>query len=176
MKGFLKEKQCYLQAFFVLQFVFVPLVYSENDISITKITDLAFGSWYLESSQQAVITVSPEGNVTAQKAFQKSGVSVSPVQFSVSGTANASFDIYLEANATSIPMTDGASHNLTINRLTIKPEGESAVELTSTETSVTSTFSESGSKTVYMGAQISIPTNQTVGSYYGSFTIYVIYP
>ncbi len=130
-------------------------------ISITKNADLRFGS--VLTANAAGTVVIGVSNETDRNLGTYTDIAIGDAygaaKFTVTGTASQAFKITLP---TTVSLT-GPGTALTVNTFTS--------DLVANE----GTLNTSGTKIVLVGAKITIPANQTGGTYSGTFNVTVAY-
>lgn len=132
-------------------------------ITITKTVDMNFGNVAVHAVNAGTVALSTSGGRTAGGGVTLPAVAgtVAAAEFTVQGTANYTYAITLPASCT---ISDGNSHNMTVNSFTSSP-------------SATGTLSSSGSQTLSIGATLNVTGGQAAGAYTSStpFTVTVNY-
>lgn len=128
-------------------------------ISITKTTDLSFGT-FVASSTPGTITMTPAGTVsTAGGVTEISGGDVSAAAFTVAGETGQSFAITLPSTDVVLnSATEGES--LTLNTFTSNP----------TDTGIIGTDG-----TISVGGTLTVPADSKADTYTGTFNVTVNY-
>ena len=128
-------------------------------ISITKNRDLDFGTVIANSGAGGTLAVSPGGTRTPGGSVSALASSTfSAAQFTVSGTATATYSITLPASVT---ITRGAS-SMTVTTFSSSPAS-------------TGTLGTGGSQILTVGAVLNVGANQADGDYAGTFSVTVAY-
>jgi hypothetical protein len=127
---------------------------------INEVSGLSFGNFIASSG--GTITVAPGGGrlQTGSVVLVGQGSSYAPAQFTVSGTANATYTITLPSNNT-VALTDAASHAMALNYFQSNPP--------------TGMLSGGGSQVIHVGATLTVGNGQAPGNYAGSFNVTVNY-
>lgn len=137
-------------------------------ITLTAQRDLAFGAvvpgaavgtMVLTAASTTVASVT--GGVT-QPGTQSGAVS--SAQFKVDGEGGFTYSITLPASAATI--TDGASHNMTVDTWT------SDIGATGT---LSNALGAAGTQTFYVGGTLHVAATQVAGNYTGTFSVTVAY-
>lgn len=128
-------------------------------ISLSKSADLIFGGFVASSG--GTVTVAPNGgrSKSGSVLLVTQGASGAAAQFTVTGTADATYAITLPANDT-VTLSDG-SHTMAVNNFTSTPSGTGTLT--------------GGSQVLRVGATLTAGNAQTPGSYTGSFNVSVQY-
>jgi hypothetical protein len=129
--------------------------------TIVATANLSFGA-FLSGSGGTVI-VSPDGSrsKTGSVLLLSQGSGVAAAQFSISGTADASYAISLPGD-NSVTLADGNLHTLAVNGFTSSPSGSGRL-------------SGGGTQWLGVGATLVVGSGQAAGSYTGSFSVTVNY-
>ena len=129
--------------------------------TISSVTSLSFGSFIAGSG--GTVVVSPAGlrTSTGGVLVVGQGSGVAAAQFSVLGTANASYSITLPATGT-VELSDGNGNVMALNSFVSSPAGAG-------------TLSGGGSQAIRIGATLVVRPNQPPGSYAGAFNVTVNY-
>jgi len=128
--------------------------------TINGVTSLSFGSFIAGSG--GTITVSPAGlrSPVGGVILVGQGGGVAAAQFTVMGTANATYSITLPASNT-LELSDGNGNVMALNSFVSSP-------------AVTGTLM-GGSQVIRIGATLVVRPNQPPGSYAGAFNVTVNY-
>jgi len=128
--------------------------------TINGVTPLSFGSFIAGSG--GTITVSPAGlrSPLGGVILVGQGGGVAAAQFTVTGTANATYSITLPASNT-VELSDGNGNVMALNSFVSSP-------------AVTGTLL-GGSQVIRIGATLVVRPNQPPGSYAGAFNVTVNY-
>ncbi|MCF8450820.1 MAG: DUF4402 domain-containing protein [Taibaiella sp.] len=122
-------------------------------ITIVKTVDMNFGNVAVSATLAGTVIMTPAGIRTTGGAggvtLPATTGTVSAASFTVSGSASYTYDITLPSTAT---ITDGASHNMTVNAFTSTP-------------SATGTLSAGGTETLTVGATLNVSAAQAAGTY-----------
>jgi hypothetical protein len=128
--------------------------------SITNGAGLSFGAFLAGSGGSVVVGTSNNRSKTGGVFLLGQGGSAASAQFTVSGTPGAAYAISLPANGT-VALT-GPGADMALNSFASSP-------------SPGGTLSGGGSQLLSIGATLSVASNQTPGSYTGSFNVTVTY-
>ena len=122
-------------------------------ITISKTVDMNFGNVAVSATIAGTAILAPAGTRTTGGAggvtLPATNGTVAAASFTVSGQASYTYAITLPSTCT---ISDGASHNMTVNAFTSSP-------------SATGTLSVSGSQTLTVGATLNVSAAQASGSY-----------
>ena len=122
-------------------------------ITIVKTVDMNFGNVAVSATIAGTAVLAPAGTRTTGGAggvtLPATNGTVSAASFTVSGQANYTYAITLPTTAT---ISDGASHNMTVNAFTSSP-------------SATGLLSSGGSQVLTVGATLNVTAAQTPGVY-----------
>src|ERR1700742_252965 len=122
-------------------------------ITITKTVDMNFGNVAVSATIAGTAVLAPAGTRTTGGAggvtLPATTGTVTAASFNVAGQGNYSYAITLPSSAT---ITDGASHNMTVNNFTSSP-------------SATGLLSSGGTQTLTVGATLNVIAGQTAGTY-----------
>ena len=122
-------------------------------ISIVKTVDMNFGNVAVSATTAGTAVLAPAGTRTTGGAggvtLPATTGTVSAASFTVSGQGGYTYAITLP---TSCVITDGASHNMTVNSFTSSP-------------SATGTLSAGGTETLNVGATLNVTAGQASGLY-----------
>ncbi|MBH2010019.1 MAG: DUF4402 domain-containing protein [Xanthomonadaceae bacterium] len=129
--------------------------------SIANTGDLSFGSFVAGSGGTIAVTTGGGRTKTGGVMLVAQGGGSTAAQFSVSGTAAATYAITLPANDT-VTLSDGNSHTMAVNSFVSSP-------------SATGTLSGGGTQSLSVGATLTVGNAQPPGSYAGSFPVTVSY-
>ena len=121
---------------------------------------LSFGSFVAGSGGAIAVTTGGARSKTGGVMLVAQGGSSAAAQFTVSGTANATYAITLPANGT--VLLSSGSNTMAINSFVSYP-------------SATGTLSGGGTQMLSVGATLTVGNAQVPGSYAGSFTATVNY-
>ena len=129
--------------------------------TIASTGGLSFGSFV--ASTGGTIAVAPSGgrSKTGSVILLAQGGGSTPAQFTVSGTAAATYAITLPADGT-VVLIDDSGHSMALNRFVSYP-------------SATGTLSGGGTQMLSVGATLAVNNAQARGSYSGSFPVTVHY-
>ena len=133
-------------------------------ISIAKAADMEFGNLAVDASGGTVVLPATGSRTTTGGVTLPSTTgTVNAASFTVSGQANYVYAITLPS---SITITDGASHNMTINSVVSSPTVASG-----------GTLSAGGTETLYVGGTLNVTGSQTPGTYNTTtpFDVSVVY-
>jgi len=122
-------------------------------ISIVKTVDMNFGNVAVSATIAGTAILDPAGTRTTGGAggvtLPATTGTVSAASFTVSGQASYTYAITLPTSCT---ISDGASHNMTVDNFTSVP-------------SATGTLSASGTETLNVGATLNVAAAQASGLY-----------
>ena len=122
-------------------------------ITIIKTADMNFGNVAVSATTAGTAVLAPAGTRTTGGAggvtLPATTGTVSAASFTVSGQGGYTYAITLP---TSCVITDGASHNMTVNAFTSSP-------------SATGTLSVGGTETLNVGATLNVTAGQASGLY-----------
>ena len=122
-------------------------------ITIVKTVDMNFGNVAVSATIAGTAVLAPAGTRTTGGAggvtLPATNGTVSAASFTVSGQANYTYAITLPTTAT---ISDGSSHNMTVNAFTSSP-------------SATGLLSSGGSQVLTVGATLNVTAAQTPGVY-----------
>jgi len=128
-------------------------------ISLTKVTDMNFGDVYASDLATGTVALSTAGTATPTGVILGSSTPAAAT-FTVSGANNKTYAITLPS---SITLSDGASHSMTVNGFVSNP-------------GTTGTLSATGSQTLAVGATLNVGQSQVEGTYTSAaFTVTVAY-
>lgn len=129
-------------------------------ISIAVANNLEFGSVTTDGTAGTVnITTGGSSSATGGVTLISSGTTRAAGAFNVTGEANATYTITLPS---SINLSDGASHTITIDNFQSNPSNNG-------------TLSAGGTQTLNVGARANLGTSQAIGSYTGTYQVTVAY-
>lgn len=127
-------------------------------ISITKATDLEFGT-FVASPTQGTITMTPAGSVTTSGGVtQISGATITPATFGVSGQTGQTYAITLPETVALTGAVEGDA--LSLGEFTSTPENSGTI---------------GNDQIISVGATLTVPGNSTAGTYTGTFDVTVNY-
>jgi Domain of unknown function (DUF4402) len=130
--------------------------------TISSVTSLSFGSFIAGSGGTVVVSPAsirtPGGGVFG---IGQGGGVAAAAQFTVMGTAGASYSISLPVDNT-VELSDGNGHVMALNSFLSSPAGSGTLI--------------GGSQTIRIGATLIVRPNQAPGSYAGAFNVTVNYP
>lgn len=131
--------------------------------TITPTQDLSFGAF--AAGAGGTVTISPQSTRTASgDVILMTGGQFSQgssASFDVAGTPGATYQITLPAdNVVSLSGSQGGS--MSVSSFTSSPSGQGQLNLL-------------GTQTLYVGATLGVGSNQTPGSYSGSFAVTIVY-
>jgi hypothetical protein len=129
--------------------------------TITGVTGLSFGSFLAGSGGTVVVGAGGARTQSGSVLLVGQGAGVAAAQFSVLGTANATYSISLPLDNT-VVLSDGNGHTMTVNSFVSSP-------------AATGTLSGGGNQVIRIGATLIVGPNQAPGSYAGSFNLTVNY-
>jgi len=122
-------------------------------ITIVKTVDMNFGNVAVSATLSGTTVLAPAGTRTTGGSggvtLPATTGTVSAASFTVSGQASYTYAITLPSTCT---ITDGASHNMTVNSFTSTP-------------SATGTLSSGGTQTLNVGATLNVAAAQASGTY-----------
>jgi len=135
-------------------------------ISIVKSTDMDFGNVAVGGSGGTVVLTAgavASRSTTGNATLPATTGTVGAASFDVSGQAGYVYSIALPS---SITITDGSSHNMTISSILSSPSAVSG-----------GTLDGSGHQTIYVGGTMTLSGTQTAGTYntVSPFDITVVY-
>jgi hypothetical protein len=128
--------------------------------SIVNGSGLSFGAFLAGSGGSVAVGTSNNRSKSGGVFLLSQGGSAASAQFTVSGTPGAAYAISLPANGT-VALT-GPGADMALNGFVSSP-------------SPGGTLSGGGSQMLSIGATLSVGSNQTPGSYSGSFNVTVTY-
>jgi hypothetical protein len=129
--------------------------------TINGVTGLSFGSFIAGSGGTVVVSAAGLRTPTGGVLIVGQGGGVAAAQFTVMGTANASYSITLPANST-VELSDGNGNVMALNSFVSSP-------------AATGTLSGGGSQAIRIGATLVVHPNQPPGTYAGAFNVTVNY-
>ena len=129
--------------------------------TITGVTNLSFGSFLAGSGGSVVISTGGARTQSGSVLLVGQGSGAAAAQFSVVGTANATYSITLPLDNT-VVLSDGNGNTMTVNSFVSSP-------------AATGTLSGGGNQVIRIGAALIVGPNQAPGSYAGSFNLTVNY-
>jgi hypothetical protein len=122
-------------------------------ISIVKVNDMNFGNVAVAAGTSGTVVLAPAGTRTTGGAggvtLPSTAGTVSAASFTVSGQATFTYSITLPS---SITISDGASHTMTVNGFTSNP-------------SATGTIGSGGTQTLTVGATLNVAAAQAANAY-----------
>jgi hypothetical protein len=122
-------------------------------ISVVKTVDMNFGNVAVSATVAGTVVLAPNGNRTAGGSggvtLPATTGTVAAASFTVSGQAGYTYAITLPSSTT---ITDGSSHNMTVNTFTSSP-------------ATTGTLNGSGTETLTVGATLNVIAGQAAGTY-----------
>ena len=122
-------------------------------ISIVKTTDMNFGNVAVSATVAGTVVLNPNSSRTTGGGggvtLPATTGTVAAASFTVSGQAGYTYAITLPSSCT---ITDGASHNMTVNGFSSFP-------------SSTGTLSGGGTETLTVGATLNVSAAQAAGTY-----------
>jgi spore coat protein U-like protein len=133
-------------------------------IAITKVADLAFGS-FGAGAAGGTVTVSPNGNRGVSGGAIAAGGTPSAAQFNVTGEAGMGFGITLGGTT---ELSNGSS------TMTFAPISDTSASAITSGTVATGTLT-SGAQSIYVGGILTVGANQAAGTYTGTVTATVEY-
>ncbi|CAN5538858.1 hypothetical protein BH10PSE16_BH10PSE16_30030 [soil metagenome] len=128
--------------------------------TITKAGGLSFGSFVAGTGGAIAVTTSGGRSKTGGLILVPQGGSSTAAQFTVSGTATATYAISLPADGT-VALFDGNSHSMAVNGFVSYP-------------GATGTLS-GGTQMLSVGGTLTVGSSQPPGSYSGAFPVTVNY-
>jgi len=129
--------------------------------SIINTTSLSFGAFVAGSGGTVVVNANGSRSKAGGVLLVSQGASAAAAQFTVSGSADASYSITL-ADDDTVTLSDGNSHTMAVNGFVSSPSGSG-------------TLSGGGTQLLSVGATLSVGNGQSPGSYSGSFSVTVEY-
>ena len=129
--------------------------------TIANTGSLSFGSFVAGTGGTIAVAASGERSKTGAVILVPQGGGGTAAQFTVSGTAAATYAITLPSNDT-VSLSDGNSHSMAINWFVSYP-------------SATGILSGGGTQMLRVGATLTVDNAQAPGSYAGSFSVIVNY-
>ena len=127
-----------------------------QSISITKNNDLDFGAFSPSTGGTVVIGTDSSRSKTSAVVLSSSDTG-NRAQFTVTGTADATYAITLPGSAT----LTGPGTDMSVGTFTSNPSGTGTLT--------------GGSETLYVGATLTVASGQTAGAYTGTFDVSVEY-
>jgi hypothetical protein len=124
-------------------------------------TNLSFGSFLAGSGGSVVVSTGGARTQSGSVLLLGQGSGVAAAQFTVTGTANATYSITLPLNNT-VVLSDGNGNTMTVNSFVSNPPA-------------TGTLSGAGTQVLRIGATLLVGPNQAPGSYSGTFNVTVNY-
>ncbi|HEY4082967.1 MAG TPA: DUF4402 domain-containing protein [Burkholderiaceae bacterium] len=128
--------------------------------SLTSTTPLSFGSFTAGTGGSITLTSGGGRSKTGGVILVNQGALATAAQFTMTGTANATFAITLPADGT-VTLDNGANH-MAINVFVSNP-------------SLTGTLSGGGTQVISVGATLTVGNSQVAGNYTGAFNVTVDY-
>lgn len=131
--------------------------------TMTAVQDLSFGAFVAGAG--GTVTISPQssrtggGDVTLMTGGQFAQGSAA--SFDVSGTSNATYQITLPSDG-SVTLTGSQGGSMSLSAFTSSPSGSGQLNLL-------------GTQTLYVGATLTVGSNQAPGSYSGSFSVTAVF-
>ncbi|MDB5868997.1 MAG: hypothetical protein JWP96_1329 [Polaromonas sp.] len=129
--------------------------------SLASTGSLSFGTFVAGTGGAIVVSTSGGRSKTDSVMLITQGGASAAAQFTVSGTANATYAITLPANDT-VLLSDGNSHSMAVNSFVSYP-------------GATGTLSIGGTQSLSVGATLTVGNAQPPGSYIGAFSVTVNY-
>lgn len=133
----------------------------QAQITIVNTGGLSFGSFVAGSGGTIAVATNGGRSKTGGVMLVAQGGSSTAAQFTVSGTAAATYVITLPSDAT-VALSDGNGHSMAVNSFVSYP-------------SATGTLSGAGTQILSVGATLTVGNAQAPGSYTGSFPVTVNY-
>jgi hypothetical protein len=131
----------------LIMYLFFHLSAFAIPISITKNSDLNFGSIVAGSTTKVIAPGSSENSENAS--------------FTIQGDPNVLFNIILP-NTTTLFLNGSGPQSLQVNTFVSNPANSGSLNV-------------SGIRAVYVGASLNVPLTTTRGNYSGAFTVEVVY-
>lgn len=130
-------------------------------IKITKDVNMNFGNVAVHATNNGTVALGTNNSRTANGGVTLPGSAgtVAAASFTVEGDASRAFTIALPSSTT---LSDGASHNMTVNTFV-------------SSLGAVGTLSSGGSATLKVGATLNVNGGQTAGVYTGNFDVTVDY-
>lgn len=128
-------------------------------ISVANTGGLAFGAFVANSGGTVAVATNGGRSNTGGVLLIAQGSSSAAAQFTVAGTAGATYAITLPANDL-VTLSDG-SHTMAVNNFTSTPSGTGTLT--------------GGAQVLRVGATLTVGSAQAPGSYTGSFNVSVQY-
>lgn len=122
---------------------------------------LSFGSFTAGAGGTITVNTAGARVKTGSVILVSQGGSASAAQFTITGTASAAFSITLPTDGT-VFLSDGGSGSMALNSFTSNPSGSGVL-------------SGGGTQQISVGATLTVGSQQTSGSYSGSFNVTVNY-
>jgi hypothetical protein len=129
--------------------------------TITGVTSLSFGSFVAGNGGSVTVTPLGARTQTGGVLLVGQGAGTAAAQFTVLGTANASYSISVPADNT-VVLSDGNGHTMALNSFVSSPAANG-------------TLSGGGNQVVKIGATLIVGANQPAGTYAGTFNLTVNY-
>ncbi len=133
---------------------------SASTQTINGVTSLSFGSFIAGSGGTVVVSPTGLSTPTGGVLVVGHGGGVAAAQFTVMGTANASYSITLPADNT-VELSDGNGHVMALNSFVSSPAANGTLV--------------GGSQAIRIGATLVVHPNQPPGTYAGAFNVTVNY-
>ncbi|MEO8311769.1 MAG: DUF4402 domain-containing protein [Caldimonas sp.] len=124
-------------------------------------TNLSFGSFLAGGGGSVAVSAGGARTQSGGVILVGQGAGTSSAQFTVVGTANATYSITLPPDNT-VVLSDGNGNTMTVNSFVSSPPA-------------TGTLSGGGNQGVRVGATLIVAPNQAPGTYAGSFNVTVNY-
>jgi spore coat protein U-like protein len=136
-------------------------------IAITKVTDLAFGSFYPAVSS-GTVAVSTNGTRTVSGGVLAAATGATPAaaKFDITGTASATYTIAYDA---AVVLT-GPGTDMALTQVSDLTGGGAASSLVAS-----GTLSAGGTQSLYIGGTLAVGANQVAGAYTANITATVNY-
>lgn len=129
-----------------------------NGLTLAKTADLRFGNVIPSGSTGTVIVSTASARTNTGGATPTSGLAYGAASFDVNGTGSLTYAITLP---TSISISDGASHSMTVDTFTSSPNAVGVLN--------------AGYQELKVGGTLHVGALQELGSYTGTFDVSVAY-
>jgi hypothetical protein len=130
--------------------------------TISGVANLSFGSFLAGSGGAVVISPTAGGRSRTGGVLLVNQGAGAAAQFTVVGTANATYSITLPDN-NAVTLSDGNGHAMTVNSFVTSPGATGTL------------LGGGGRQSVCIGATLIVGPNQTPGAYSGAFSVIVSY-